>query len=134
MGDPDELKEWLDAHKLAEWIEGIRPDYRVYGNTVERAMCRWKNVANNVSIFHVDRHLVKLELHEWEIPEHVWAEDSRAVIKGPQRSKKRREAENMIIEGYTNLEIRKHFSDRGEWMSRDHLPSWRRQLDKAGKL
>lgn len=134
MGDTDQLREWLDARSLAEWIEAERPDYRSYGNTVERAMWRWKNNTENVNIFQVDRHLVNLELHEWEIPEHVWVEDADATIKGPQRSRKRREAEVMIGEGYTNLEIRKHFEDRGEWIDKSQLSTWRSKLDKGDRV
>lgn len=136
VGKSDELvlPQYLNSTKLAAWIEEIRPDYRVYGGSVERAMWRWKNECEHLHYEKsVDRHMTTMDLHEWEIPDDCW-EREFVHNGGFQKSSRRIEVEGLLLEGHMPIEIREHFRQRDEWIEMRQINRWRRELDKAGKL
>ena len=140
MDGSDPVKVWLDKRGLGEWVMACRPDFSVAGDAVARAIRRWKAGEGKEPFVHytdaADSHLTALDLHEWEIPDRLWVSgpESKVSMSGPKKSAKRIEAEELILAGHNNLEIRKHFADRGESLDRSQLCTWRNKLDRADRV
>lgn len=128
-------REWLNAKKVAAWIEGERPNAVVEcGESYTRALYRWKHCekGGQVNFYDLDKnYLVKLDLHEWEIPDDAWEPKKKRNTK---RTPARKQAERMLREGHSIVEVRAYLNDLGEWASYDKIDGWRRVMNGYHKV
>lgn len=76
-GEGGTVKTHVDPKRFAAWLTSQHPDAgdRI-GTHGARLIYRWKHetVTPLPYVGTVDRTMVALDLHEWEIPDEVWAE------------------------------------------------------------
>ena len=123
-------RDFLNGPGFADWLEARDPELYVEGgDSLRRAVNRWKKGAQP-NYYEIDRqYLMKLGIYEWEIPDDLWERKKKF-----KKSAKRVEAEEMLRQGFLVPEIHKHFLERDEWVPTGSLRKWRRQLDTEDKV
>lgn len=103
---PHETYEWLDAKQLGAWVRkhifdrSENTDLSRDHPNLYRACHRWvTGESEAVSVWVVDRLLTPVDVHLWEIPDHIWRKTSCST-SNRRKGRKNNPARQALIKHY----------------------------------